>query len=121
MSLTEEIYAPDSLPVFPVKSDGQEMITLGKGHVAYGDKRHLVEIASYWEELREQFKNDEIKLDKKFWEGIILAEYMTVSVFKLVVKVWFCFVFLIFFFFFFLRMTSFHFVEPLVLFVLDFS
>ncbi len=54
-------------------------MTLGQGHVAYGDRRHLVTIASYWQELRESFKNDEIKLDNKFWEGVILAEYMTVS------------------------------------------
>ena len=78
LDLAEEIYAPDSLPVFPVESEGQPRVTLGRGHVAYGDRRHLVEIAGYWEELREQFKNDEIKLDKKFWEGIILAEYMGV-------------------------------------------
>ena len=78
LDLAEEMYAPDSLPVFPVESEGQPRVTLGQGHVAYGDRRHLVEIAGYWEELREQFKNDEIKLDKKFWEGIILAEYMGV-------------------------------------------
>ena len=73
------MYEPDSLPVFPVESEGQPKVTLGKGHVAYGERRHLVEIASYWEELREEFKNDEIKLDRKYWEGIILAEYMGVS------------------------------------------
>ena len=86
MSLTEEMYAPESLPAFPVKSEGQEMVILGKGHVAYGDRRHLVEMASYWEELREQFKNDEIKLDKKFWEGIILHDHMTVRVNESIIK-----------------------------------
>ncbi len=53
-------------------------MTLGKGHVAYGERRHLVLIAAYWEELREQFKQDEIKLEEETWEGIILANFMQV-------------------------------------------
>ncbi len=79
IAVSGEFYQPDSLPTFPVASESQQFLTPGKGHVAYGEKRHLVDISAYWEELREQFKNDEIKLDKKSWEGIILMEYMHVS------------------------------------------